>query len=325
MNLYHYRSVKNALLEIENGTFRFSSPSDVNDPLDGYANVYWQGDTYAWEGLFRNYICSLYRVIELYLLAADDTELKQSTVLKDINCYNDVPQGKVLENLSNAFLHDDDLQKLILFYSTDRKTCSEEDLECILRVLHTKAVRTCLEALSSIGCIPYDEVEQVCPQRDTSSAFLNELHRWHEDYPERSILPKINAVMRDAFERHALANPVADHSSLTDDESQRVRWLWIYVDYPADYVKEILRLIFPEGYMVCFSGRSDNSVMWGNYAEEHKGVCLVYNTHLHNSEEVISLQRRSGCYTPHKVRSIQYTGTPVSRNFYESLGSCHYM
>lgn len=33
MHLYHYRSVKSALLEITNGTFHFAGREELNDPL----------------------------------------------------------------------------------------------------------------------------------------------------------------------------------------------------------------------------------------------------------------------------------------------------
>lgn len=59
MLIYHYRPIESALLEIEKGTFHFASREELNDPIEGYVRVFWQGDKAAWEGLFRNYICSL--------------------------------------------------------------------------------------------------------------------------------------------------------------------------------------------------------------------------------------------------------------------------
>ena len=56
MNLYHYRTVESARKEIECRTFRYADRNELNDPLEGYAQIYWKGDCPAWEGLFRNYI-----------------------------------------------------------------------------------------------------------------------------------------------------------------------------------------------------------------------------------------------------------------------------
>ena len=59
MKLYHYRSISSALLEIENGTFHFASKEELNDPLEGFVRVFWQGDKMAWDNLIKcNDICT---------------------------------------------------------------------------------------------------------------------------------------------------------------------------------------------------------------------------------------------------------------------------
>ena len=80
MKLYHYRSINSALLEIENGTFHFASKEELNDPLEGFVRVFWQGDKMAWEGLFRHYIYSVARALKLYILKADDETLYLSLI-----------------------------------------------------------------------------------------------------------------------------------------------------------------------------------------------------------------------------------------------------
>jgi len=64
--LYRYRKVENALKEIENGSFHFAAQEELNDPLEEYIHVYCQGDKAAWQGLFRNYICSLHSALLSY-------------------------------------------------------------------------------------------------------------------------------------------------------------------------------------------------------------------------------------------------------------------
>lgn len=101
MIFYHYRSIESALLEIGNGTFHFSEPNELNDPIEGYVRVYWKGDKAAWEGLLRNYVCSLYQAIELYLLAADEGTLHHKSILVDIHRYDDVPLGEIVYSVAS--------------------------------------------------------------------------------------------------------------------------------------------------------------------------------------------------------------------------------
>ena len=41
MEVYHYRSIEAALLELSEGAFRFAKQEELNDPIEGYISVYW--------------------------------------------------------------------------------------------------------------------------------------------------------------------------------------------------------------------------------------------------------------------------------------------
>ena len=99
MLLYRYRRVKSALLEIDSGTFHFASREELNDPMEGYVRVYWEGDKAAWEGLFRNYICSVCWAVEWFLLGADEERIRHRSVMVDRHKFDDVPYGELLHTL----------------------------------------------------------------------------------------------------------------------------------------------------------------------------------------------------------------------------------
>ena len=61
MKVYHYSSTEVARLEIDKGTFHFSSTNELNDPLEGVINVYWKASKLEWEGLF----CTCQRRVRL--------------------------------------------------------------------------------------------------------------------------------------------------------------------------------------------------------------------------------------------------------------------
>lgn len=44
----------------------------------------------------------------------------------------------------------------------------------------------------------------------------------------------------------------------------------IAVDFPKVYIEQLKDMIYPANYVVCFSGRDNDSAMWGNYADHHK-------------------------------------------------------
>lgn len=99
MLIYHYRPIESALLEIEEGTFHFVSREELNDPIEGYVRVFWQEDKAAWEGLFRNYICSLRQAIILYLLRGDEDMIHHETLLVSLHRSDNVQLVRTLKSL----------------------------------------------------------------------------------------------------------------------------------------------------------------------------------------------------------------------------------
>lgn len=136
MNLYHYRSVESARKEIECRTFRYADRNELNDPLEGYAQIYWKGDCPAWEGLFRNYICSVYYAVVGIQLNASEELLAERAVIPDIHCFDDVPLGQVWKELSDRFVQTALVQKLIVDLGNTETEMNAHRLRQILRLCH---------------------------------------------------------------------------------------------------------------------------------------------------------------------------------------------
>lgn len=342
MRLYHYRTISSALLEIKNGTFHFASREEVNDPLEGYVHVYWRGDKAAWEGLLRNYICSVMQVIELHLLDVGNRELWEQDLVVDIHRFDNVPLGEVYNNLGDAFLADEDVQKIAAFYGNNRLTCREEEMKFILNFLHGKAIKLCIESCLLHGFLPEDVGNNLLKTFSKPEiAFPLELIQ--EGLLDESLRKTIIKRTEDAFEDFAelrfVQSGINDKAFLygsrnktdkmtgeakdkikdekKEDARRHRNWLAIIVDFPKLYVNQLEDLIFPKGFMVCFSGKNDDSSMWGNYADDHRGVCLVYET---NDTHDIAIKTDGRGFRNEKAREIVYGGEPIERNFFETFG-----
>jgi hypothetical protein len=42
--------------ELEQGTIYFAPAQELNDPMEGYKDLFWRGDVVVWRSLFRHYI-----------------------------------------------------------------------------------------------------------------------------------------------------------------------------------------------------------------------------------------------------------------------------
>jgi hypothetical protein len=60
--LYRFRStdaVLDAYEELVKQEIYFSSPEELNDPMEGYKDVFWAGDRIVWRNLLRHYLLCL--------------------------------------------------------------------------------------------------------------------------------------------------------------------------------------------------------------------------------------------------------------------------
>jgi len=64
--IYRFRSAE-ALLdrfhELENQEIYFASPPELNDPLEGFKDLFWKGDVIVWTNLIRHYLLCLMQAI----------------------------------------------------------------------------------------------------------------------------------------------------------------------------------------------------------------------------------------------------------------------
>ncbi len=330
MKLYRYRTIESALAEIEHGTFYFASREELNDPIEGYIKLYFQGDQPAWEGLLRNYVYSLFICIHNYLLISPSIdytdkslekifkEIQPHTVIIDLHRFDSVPIGKILRELSEVFLNDDSVQKLVNLYGDREFKCLSKELKLILRTVHHIAFNLCIRYLKA-GNILQDFPEMISPGEFPFEAIQSmDRSEWIQFANEAE------NMIADAMEHlNFYAKSRKESFDLTDSVSYNHRrhmtWANIQVNFPKIYVGQLQNIIYPDAHVVCFSETDTNSAMWGNYAQNHQGICFVYETQMINDQNFITVDSKKM-----KVRRITYDGAVIERNFFTTFGRLTY-
>lgn len=338
MILNHYRSIDSAIKEIENCTFHFAAREELNDPIEGYVRVFWQGDNAAWEGLFRNYICSLRHAITWYLLKGDEERIRHHSLLVDLHFFDKVPAGAILKELGDTFLQDEEVVKIAAFYGRHRLKVNKNELLLILSHIHNRALILCLKSEQSHHLMPMAKAEYLI---DNFSKFsgppypIEEMERLAE-LDQRVPLLKIaqealESVCELSFIQHGFDDDSFLYGARRDERGnvihdtditrarQHRNWMTVVTDFPKIYVDQLKDMVYPESYVVCFSKTDNNSVMWGNYADNHRGVCLKYETGADNKLTV----RGEHVYTE-EVKPVRYGGEIIERNFFETFGRLTY-
>lgn len=322
MELYHYRSIESAIKELEYGTFHFATPNELNDPLEGYVRIFWQGDKAAWEGMLRNYICSLSEAIDMYLLQGDEDMLHHRTLLIDLNQFDNVPLGKILKKLGDKFLEDEGVQEIVTFYGNHGLKVQNEELRFILRFIHNKALILCIQKCREYKTILPEDADDLLSTLSVENANFP-LKLMNVDIENQilrtKMIKKAEDVIEDIYDLHFVRLGLKDEKIIKEDKisesRQRRKWITIAVDFPKVYMNQLMDLVYPESYVVCFSGKNNDSAMWGNYADNHRGVCLIYETDAENHMIV----KGETSYIL-ETKPVNYDGNIIERNFFESFG-----
>lgn len=290
MKLYRYRNIEHALIEIKNGTFYFASREELNDPIEGYVKLYFQDDQATWEGLLKNYVCSLFVCIESHLISPtmDLDALKTHTVVVDLHRFDNVLLGRILTNLSTKFLNDNTVKKLVKAYGDAELKCSAKELQLILRVVQSTAFNICVQHFQTSGIV--SNFQEMKTARNFPFEIIKELNE-----NDRAIAANIAENQIADIMEEMIFNAKLRQEGMPSKESfshkRFITWDTVRVDFPKLYVEQLQNLIYPEGYVVCFSATPTNSSMWGNYAQNHKGTCFIYESQNIDSKEYISLKK----------------------------------
>ncbi len=376
MRLYRYRSIDSAIRDLSTNSFFFASREELNDPLESYVRLYWQGDKPAWEGLFRNYACSLFNAIEMYLLKADKYKIHVQTVLMDIHAFSDLPIGEIINSVGVRFIHNSEIQKLAEFYGENNKNCGTKELMFVLRSVHELALKICIEEFMNHQLISKEQGDLILKTiKDDPEFGIVKLMKIENNGEGGQLLTLDQTKRRLIFTdlENDAEDIITQQMILIDDKyaqkimnderefdvdgsieaflykneegeagNQLRNWLAIRGNYPQIYVNQLKEAIFPNSYVVCFSKNADDSSMWGNYADNHKGVCLIYdsdelylstknlaescsktenkNDITNEITDVNTVSSVDSCKKAY-VKPVKYTNDEmIKRNFFETLG-----
>ena len=319
MKLYRYRGIEVAYTEIENHTFRFSDRKSLNDPIEGYVKLYWEGDSIAWEGLFKNYIHSLYVKLIDILLVGGKTSIASSVLL---NVDDDNHQlVNALLSIEKAFVESKEVKRIIAFYSKNKIKCSKKELKYLLNCFQKMAFNICADDLISRKILPPEtkgkefsedspSMEEVC----VGLCALSIKDRW-------KVLETIGVAWEELTDQMLW-------KAYSGVDVLRKEWLMVRFQFPKLYVEDLEELIYPENFVVCFSKTSRNSSMWGNYADDHKGICMIFETEEKRNKHYLSINTPYSystngteyMYKDTEVRPIVYGRHPDHINFFTNMG-----
>ena len=337
---YRYRPIERVLdgsHELENQEIYFSTPDELNDPVEGFKDLFWLGDEIIWRNLLKHYVLCLIQIAYLCFAAADqfDPSILKNIVFNMPDAFKDAPIRSIYERITAKFLAEKAVEMFVSLVAARTTPIRRNELTGYLRGLHGLASQIIVTDLQERDLLPRKDTGLQPPSRDEMTQNIitvmqNAPKITLQEHPPEKMLELVFAGSEATF---AQASLVSEYKLL--NEGGRKPLAFFVFRFPAAYVAAIERLVHRDWYVACFAKVADDHSMWSTYAKGHRGVCLMFKAEP-NSAGVPALQIErvtsaggspgkpitySSSMVAHELRAVRYAAQYPAINFFQSLAT----
>ncbi len=282
--------------ELEQQSIYFANPEEFNDPMEGFHNLTFNGDYIVFKNLFKHYLMCLFYS---YMVARSTDKKLSENDIPVLSSYKNFPIGELQESFNEiseeVFLYND-CNSLIKALELCNWSMQFEEIYSTLSLFH-------IIALPIIYKYFQGEINKSYLQKkELIQTFKEFLDSDKEPYPKNlTEFSELIQKMLPNFYTVALTDEIYNHN-----------YAFVAIDYVTHYLSQLKYLTYPKGAIACFSSDYTNSSMWGNYADGHKGICLIFEASENNT---IKFQSGENIF-----QKVEYAESFIETNFFQSMG-----
>jgi hypothetical protein len=280
-HLYRYRPIDAVLdgyHELENQEIYFSTPAELNDPLERFKDLFWSGDRIVWRNLLRHYILCLIEITVCAFIAGAefDEQTLENIISMAPERLPDAPIRSIYARISEAFLADESVGDFVEYVLTQPTPVRAIELKSHLRTLHGFAVQLMFNELVERGLQP-EPLRNAAPPLGQLRKRIKLIMGGVQKLPGmKDFRDRFASTMAFVSENtSAQMNLILEYNHR---DPEKIGLLFALMHYPAAYVDALEKLVHQAWYVACFTTSATNSSMWSNYAQGHRGVCLKFRT-----------------------------------------------
>ena len=318
--------------ELERHQIFLARSNELNDPMEGYKDVVWQGDAVLWENLLRHYVLALLTVNMQCVLMGNDGAFEEPRIPAALT-QDDLPTDafRVLYNdACHDFFNRPGPSSLCARLTALRNPLRREGIRFVLSLIHAEAFAAVTSLLVARGLIN-SEAAKVLPKSTALDAvfkpFTDESQVPNVDLETIALIAnrtREDLALRSLFERENTGANAAARKAM-----------FLAFTFPDRYVHGVVEgLVYPEWRTACFSKTCTNASSWAAYAQEHTGAALVFRPRVENGQPYLPLTgvigTSGGVGQPsRKIRgpikgglaAVTYSNRPPEVDFFQSLGT----
>jgi hypothetical protein len=318
---YRLRNLKSLFefKELENQEIYFASPEELNDPMEGFKNLIFNGDKIVWRNFFKHYLLCLERVSSLYILSGEEHHKITQDSIPVFNGFDDFPTPmykELFEKISKDFF--DICGDFIDKIATRTTAIKRDELTALFGTIHWIAIEIIQKNYIENKFIE----ERDRPTRmnvkllDMSSNLIDMMEQNIEEMQE----DKLNAlffIQKSMQDEIILKNNVNDGLVLKAPNRN-----FVLIDFTGNYLNSLEKLQYNKWYTACFMSKYNNSSLWGHYGDSHKGVCLIFESDENKNINFTNVNTGFGSSEKYKLdfKQVQYKNEYPQIDFFRSIG-----
>lgn len=319
--MYRFRKIENLLgeyEELEKQEIYFSDISSLNDPMEGFREYFWSGDLVVWKNLLRHYLLCLERIITLAWVKDELFTPEDVPIFLEGEMLPTTEYKQMFLEICDRFFEIEGVNEYIEFLASSPRKISREELCTHLNYIH----RLACHIIAEIHRERYKlQLSLSISYADYSNHLKQYVETWRKISNNEEYLRYIETLFTRPLELEIM-------EGFDDIPIIKRNWFAILTRFPKDYLNEIVKLTYPEGYVACFADDCTNAAVWAHYRDGHRGVYLKIKTTEKDGRPTIGLRGITGRgnsgpvygYQTFEFHKINYSNQFPSIDFFESLG-----
>jgi hypothetical protein len=329
--LYRFRSIYNLLdgyHELENQEIYFASPEELNDPMEGFKDIYWSGDTIVWENILNHYVLCLEHCCALVLIAGDSISIseKEIPVFTNIESFPTQMYTRMYSEIYDCLIASSVFSDFASQLSQRQNKIRRHELIFHLNRFHWTVLESIFAVYELHHLIPKGSKFKNTSTKTTELNLVDMLNKSECEHPEIEFLAEslCHALSLINIQSSLILRLNTKEANISDENK-----MFIFAHFPEAFVKQIEKIVYPQWYAACFMSECSNSSLWGHYGNNHKGVCLIFKSGEKNNNKSIQLKRTIGFgssgpivgQATQQFYKVDYDREFVEIDFFRSLGS----
>jgi len=331
--LYRFRPAEALLAkyqELERQEIYFASPDELNDPVEGFKDMFWCGDEIVWKNLIEHYLLYLESICRTFLVDGEYFLIGPASipVSRTDGDFPTTACQRLYQEICELFFKNELAARWPQLLALRSGPIRQNELYAYLWSMHSHALNTIFAVYENHDFTLRrrgDDSSRRPEIRDAIGVGVVHANTVEAQRPEvEDGIERSYASARSLLSQLDLIEMYNAPAQATVRKNRRM----IHAGFPEEYLKSLERLVHPQWYTATFTGNYTNPSMWGHYGDGHKGVCLIFRTNEIDGAPQIKLYgvdggsggRLSHGWSDRQFYKINYEKKYPEIDFFTSLG-----